>query len=173
MANNRERNMTMRRKLTTALLLSCISLSASAAGKLAFINPAIIIEKSPQSQAASKVLKEEFQQREVELRGVGKVIQELEGKYNTDSAIMSAAQKKKAEDEILQNKRKFQFDQKSLQEDLQSRRRVLLQEIQTSISTVIREYGKKHGYDFIFTEGVAFADDSVNITEEVLKELAK
>lgn len=165
--------MTIRRKLSTALLLSCISLSVSAAGKLAFINPAIILEQSPQALAASKTLKDEFQKREQALRDMGQTIQALEGKYQTDSAIMSPEQKKKAEDEILKNKRQFQFDQKSLQEDLQARRRVLLQELQTSISAVIREYGIKHGYDFIFTEGVAFAAESVDITEDVLKELAK
>lgn len=173
MANNERENMTIKNKILTTILLSSITLSVSAAGKLAFINPAIIIEKSPQSQSASKILKDEFQQRESDLRAMAKKIQGLEATYQTDGAIMSAEQKKKAEDEIIQGKRKFQFDQKSLQEDLQSRRRVLLQEIQTSISAVIRAYGKKQGYDFIFTEGVAYADDAVNITDEVLKELSK
>jgi outer membrane protein len=86
---------------------------------------------------------------------------------------MSAEKKKKAEGEILQGKRKFQFDQKSLQEDVQTRRRVLLQEIQNSISTVIRQFGKENGYDFIFTEGVAYADEAVDITDELLEELSK
>jgi outer membrane protein len=173
LANNEREKMTIKHKIVTTVLLSCITLSASAAGKLAFINPAVIIEKSPQSQSASKLLKEEFQQRESVLRAMATKIQGLEARYQTDGAIMSSDQKKKAEDEIIQSKRKFQFDQKSLQEDLQSRRRVLLKEIQVSISTVIRAYGKKQGYDFIFTEGVAYADEAVNITDEVLKELSK
>jgi outer membrane protein len=174
LANNLERNnMTIRQQLLIALVLSSVTLGASAAGKLAFINPAIIIQKSPQSEAASKILKEEFQQREADLRAMAKKIQGLESKYQTDSAIMSAEKKKKAEGEIIQGKRKFQFDQKSLQEDLQSRQRVLLQEITKSITTVIRKFGKKNGYDFIFTEGVAYADEAVDITDEVLKELSK
>jgi Skp family chaperone for outer membrane proteins len=45
--------------------------------------------------------------------------------------------------------------------------------MQKSISEVIRSYGENNGYDFIFTEGVAYASDSVNITDEILKELAK
>jgi len=165
--------MTIKQKLLTVLVLSSVTLGASAAGKLAFINPAIIIEKSPQSQAASKILQDEFKQRETDLRAMAKEIQGLESKYQTDGAIMSAEKKKKAEGEILQGKRKFQFDQKSLQEDVQARRRVLLQEIQKSISTVIRQFGKENEYDFIFTEGVAYADEAVDITDEVLKELSK
>jgi outer membrane protein len=165
--------MTIKQKLLTALVLSSVTFGASAAGKLGFINPAIIIEKSPQSQEASKLLKAEFQQRETSLREMGEKIQALESRYQTDSAIMSAENKKKAEDAIIQSKRQFQFDQKSLQEDVQSRRRILLQEIQKSISAVILKFGKENGYDFIFTEGVAYADDTVNVTSELLKELSK
>ncbi|MFT6372332.1 MAG: outer membrane protein [Gammaproteobacteria bacterium] len=165
--------MTIKQKLLTALVLSSVTFGASAAGKLGFINPAIIIEKSPQSQEASKLLKAEFLQRETDLRGMGEKIQALENRYQTDNAIMSAENKKKAEDAIIQSKRQFQFDQKSLQEDVQARRRILLQEIQKSISAVILKFGKENGYDFIFTEGVAYADETVNVTNELLKELSK
>jgi outer membrane protein len=148
-------------------------LSANAAGKSAYINPAVILEQSPQARAASKALENEFKQRELDLRTRAIKIQEMEKNYQNDSAIMSAEQKKKVESDIIQNKRKFQFDQQSVREDLQLRRKQLVQELQKSISDVIRSYGEKNGYDFIFTEGVAYASDSVDITDEILKELAK
>ncbi|MFT4650160.1 MAG: outer membrane protein [Polaribacter sp.] len=165
--------MTIKQKLLTVLVLSSVTLGASAAGKLAFINAAIVIEKSPQAQAASNVLRAEFEQRNTDLNAMLEKLQGLEKKYQTDGAIMSAEQKRKAEGEIVQSKRKFKFDQKSLQDDLQSRERALMQEIQLSISVVIREFGKKNGYDFIFTDGVAYVDEAVNITDEILIELAK
>jgi outer membrane protein len=155
------------------LLLCFVVLSANAAGKSAFINPAIILEQAPQARAASKALENEFKQLEADLRSRAIKIQEMEKNYQKDSAIMSAAQKKKIEGEIIQKKRQFQFDQQSVKEDLQLRRKQLIQEMQKTISDVIRSYGEKNGYDFIFTEGVAYASDSVNITEEILKELAK
>ena len=37
----------------------------------------------------------------------------MEKTYQTDGAIMSADQKKKAEENIIQNKRRFQFEQQS------------------------------------------------------------
>jgi len=148
-------------------------LSANAAGKSAYINPAVILEQSPQARAASQALENEFKQQELDLRTRAIKIQEMEKNYQNDSAIMSAEQKKKVEADIIQNKRKFQFDQQSVREDLQLRRKQLVQELQKSISDVIRSYGEKNGYDFIFTEGVAYASDSVNITDEILKELAK
>ena len=104
---------------------------------------------------------------------MAKKIQEAEKRYQTDSAIMTAELKKKAEDEIIQDKRKFQFDQQSMREDVQNRRRQLVQELQKSISGVIKQYGKDNGYDFIFTEGVAYASDKVDITDKILELLKK
>jgi outer membrane protein len=155
------------------LLLCFVVLNVNAAGKFAFINPAIILDQAPQARAASKALENEFKGLEADLRSRAIKIQEMEKNYQKDSAIMSAAQKKKIEGEIIQKKRQFQFDQQSVKEDLQLRRKQLIQEMQKTISDVIRSYGEKNGYDFIFTEGVAYASDSVNITEEILKELAK
>ena len=155
------------------MLLCFTVLSVNAAGKSAFINPNVIIEQAPQAVAASKALEQEFSQRDNNLRSAAASIQELEKSYQNDSAIMSAEQKKKMEDQIVQLKRKFQFDQQSVNQDLQKRRQQVLQELQKTISIVIRKYGEEQGYDFIFTEGVAYASEEVDITDEILKELAK
>ena len=155
------------------MLLCFAVLSVNAAGKSAFINPNVIIEQAPQAVAASKALEQEFSQRDNNLRSAAASIQELEKSYQNDSAIMSADQKKKVEDQIVQLKRKFQFDQQSVNQDLQKRRQQVLQELQKTISIVIRKYGEEQGYDFIFTEGVAYASEEVDITDEILKELAK
>lgn len=157
----------------TPLLLCFVALTANGAGKSAFINPSTIIEQAPQAIAASKALEQEFSQRDNELRAAALNIQELEKSYQNDSAIMSVDQRKKMEDEIIQKKRKFQFDQQSVNQDLQKRRQQVLQGLQKTISIVIRKYGKDNGYDFIFTEGVAYASEEVDITDEILKELAK
>jgi len=163
----------MKSRIITLLIISLISLGANAADKLAFINPAVLMEKSPQAVDAANKMKDEFKDREATLREQVAAIQTMEKNYKNDSAIMSGDQRKKAEDSIIQSKRKFQFDQQSLKEDVQKRRAQLIQTIQKDISAVIQAYGKKNGYDFIFTDGVAFASDAVNITDDILKELQK
>lgn len=163
----------MKLKLTSILILTFISLAASAAGKSAYINPAKIMDQSPQAKNAALTLQNEFSEREQKLREMVQTINTMEQNYKKDSAIMSADQRKKVENEIIQQKRQFQFDQKTLQDDVQKRRNQLIQEVQKTISGVIRKYGSANGYDFIFTEGVAYASDSVNITDEILKELEK
>lgn len=161
-------------KLTTFILLAVLSFNLNAAGKSAFINSKVLLEKSPQAIAANTELQKQFGEREQTLRNLAQSIQEMEQTYKSDSAVMSDEQKKKAEDNIIQNKRRFQFEQQSLKEDLQTKQRELLQQVQVSIKTVIQAYGKQQGYDFIFTDSsIAYASDAVNITDEILEELKK
>jgi Skp family chaperone for outer membrane proteins len=161
-------------KLTTLLFLTLLSMSVQADGKFAFINAKLLLEQSPQAVAANAQLKEEFGEREQSLRKLAQGIQQMEKTYQPDGAIMSSDQKKKAEDNIIQNKRRFQFEQQSLKEDLQNKQRELLQVVQLALKNVIQAYGTQNGYDFIFTDAsIAFGSDSVNITQEILKELQK
>jgi len=161
-------------KLTTLILLALFSINLNAAGKSAYINSKVLLEKSPQAIAANERLQKQFGDRDQSLRKLAADIQKMEKTFKTDSAIMSDEQKKKAEDNIIQNKRRFQFEQQSLKEDLQARQRELLQQLQASIREVIQAYGKANGYDFIFTDAsIAYASDAVDITDEIIKELEK
>lgn len=161
-------------KFTAFILLALVSLGLNAAGKTAFINSKVLLEQSPQAVSANAELQKQFGEREQSLRKLAQEIQQMEKTYKTDSAVMSDEQKKKAEDNIIQNKRRFQFEQQSLKEDLQSKQRELLQKVQVSIKSVIQEYGSKNGYDFIFTDAsIAYASDAVNITDKILEELKK
>lgn len=159
-------------RLTTFVLLALLSFNLSAAGKSAYISVKMLMEKSPQAIAANTQLKAQFGEREQGLLDLRNSIQQMEQTYQKDSAIMSAEQKKKAEDNIVQNKRRFQFEQQSLKEDLESTRRELLQKLQVEISAVIRQYGKDNGYDFIFSDSsLVFASDAVDITDDILQQL--
>lgn len=161
-------------KFTAFILLALVSVGLNAAGKTAFINSQVLLEQSPQAVEANAELQKQFGDREQSLRKLAQEIQQMEKTYKTDSAVMSDEQKKKAEDNIIQNKRRFQFEQQSLKEDLQAKQRELLQKVQVSIKAVIQDYGSKNGYDFIFTDGsIAYASDAVNITDEILEELKK
>ena len=161
-------------KLTTLILLTLFSINLHAAGKSAFINSKVLLENSPQAIAANEKLQKQFGDRDQSLRKLAQEIQQMEKTFQNDSAIMSGEQKKKAEENIIQNKRRFQFEQQSLKDDLQAEQRELLKGLQVSIKKVIQAYGKTHGYDFIFTDAsIAYASDAVNITADILKELGK
>jgi len=157
----------------TILILAAFSFQVQAEIKSAFINPAIILSKAPQAIEASKQMEKDFKAKEQTLRELALSIQKLEKDYQKDAAIMSDDQKKKMESEILDKKRKLRFDQKTIQEDLTLRRNQEIKKLQKKITEVIKIYAEKNGYDFIFSEGVAFASKKVDITDQILKELSK
>ena len=163
-------------KTSTSLLLLSIALlsfNVQAELKAAFINSALILRDAPQAISAVEKMKKEFQGRENDLRALAEETQKQEDNLNKDGAIMSADQRKKIESEIMEKKRKIRFDAQSLKEDVDLRRKQEIQNLRTSITAVINQYAKDHKYDLIFTEGVAYAAEKVDITEEILKELSK
>ena len=110
--------------------------------------------------------------REQELRVKAEKIKKQEADLLKDGAIMSADQQAKAQKDINEQKRQLSVDAQSLKEDVDLRRKQEIQKLRTSISSVIRSYSEKNGYDFVFTEGVAFASDKVDITDDIIKELS-
>ena len=161
-------------KLTTFLVLTLLSFSLNAAGKTAYINSKELLEQSPQASAVKAKMQEQFGARENELRNLLKSIQEMEQTYQNDNAIMSAEQKQKAQDNIAQNKRRFQFEQQALKQDFQTRQRELLREMEGEIRAVIQAYGEQQGYDYIFTDAsVAYVNEANDITAKILEELKK
>ena len=162
-------------KTTTLLLLSfaLLSFNAQAELKAGFINSALILQQAPQAIKAVEKMKKEFTGREQELRSLAQETQTQEENLNKDGAIMSTEQKKRIQDEIIQKKRKIQFDAQSLKEDVDLRRKQEIQALRLSITSVINKYAKEHNFDLIFTEGVAYADEKVDITDEILQELSK
>jgi len=163
-------------KTSTPLLLlsfALLSFNVQAELKAGFINSALILQQAPQAISAVEKMKKEFQGRESELRALAEQTQAQEDNLNKDGAIMSAEQRKKIESEIMEKKRKIRFDAQSLKEDVDLRRKQEIQGLRTSITTVINKYAVDHKFDLIFTEGVAYAAEKVDITDEILKELSK
>ncbi len=158
---------------TLILTLSLLSTPGYAELKAAFINSAIILRDAPQAKAASDAMLAEFKDREQKLREEDEELKQAAANWQKDSAIMSADQKKKKEEELIEKQRKLRFDAQSLKEDVDLRRKQEIQKLRESITGVINDYAKKNGYDLIFTEGVAYADEQVDITDEILDVLKK
>ena len=156
---------------TVIILLSLLATTAQAELKAAFINSAIILQQAPQAKEAAEAMQKEFKDREQELRAREAELKKDAENWQKDSAIMSDDQKRKKQEELVEKERKLRFDAQSLKEDVDLRRKQEIQKLRVSISKVINDYAKKNGYDLVFTEGVAYADDKVNITDEILKEL--
>lgn len=139
--------------------------------KIGFVNPLKILEEAPQAEAARSDLEKEFEPRKDELIAEQKKVQGLEERLNRDGAIMSDAERRKLEREILTRKRDLRRAQNEFREDLNLRRNDELANLQRQVMDVIRRVAEQEHFDLIVGEGVIYAADSIDITDKVMARL--
>ena len=160
--------------LAASLALPAWVVEAAAAKdelKIGFVDGTRLSQEAPQAKAASDRLAKEFEPRKNEIVKAQDQMRESEDRFAKDSAFMSAADKQKKERELTAAQRELRTKQNEFQEDLTIRRNEELAKVMDTLRSAIQEYGKAEGYDLILFEGVSYASDRVNLTDEILKKL--
>ncbi|RTZ75797.1 MAG: OmpH family outer membrane protein [Gammaproteobacteria bacterium] len=147
--------------------------SAMAATKVGYVEVAKVLQASPQVKAIKERIRREFAKRDDQLVAEQKKLKKLKEKLARDAAIMSEAESKRLERDIIARTRKLKNAQSEFQEDLALRQNEELVKLRKVISEVVIKVAKRGGYDMILESGVVWAADKVNITNQVIKELKK
>ena len=157
--------------LSFALAVGSTAVFAEA--NVAFVEVSRVLKEAPQVVAVREALKKEFARRDEELVAQQKQVKRLEEKLQRDGAIMSEAESKRLERDIISRSRKLKNEQAAFQEDLSLRQNEELGKLRKVIAEVIGDVAKQEKLDLVFESGVVFASDQVNITDKVLKELGR
>lgn len=166
-------------KLTSAKLILLLGLMLSAALvqaqdiKIGAVNAVRILENSPQAEAARDKIQREFAPRDRELIEQQKKLKSMEDKLSKDGAIMSEAERANLERDIVQLKRDIKRSQDEFRDDLNFRRNEEFGEIQKTILQAIQKVAKERGYDIVLGEGVIYASQKVDISDQVIEYLKK
>ena len=139
--------------------------------KVGVVDIARVLEQSPQAEVARKKLQDEFSPREKKLVAEQNKIRKMEEQLVRDGAIMSASERSKLERNVVSMKRDAKRNQDEFREDLNFKRTEILESLQRKLITTIQKHAKDNGYDILLAEGVIYANDSINITEEILAKL--
>lgn len=161
--------------LFSLLALSLVTMSGAvlAASKIAYVEVGKVLQDSPQVKAVKEKIRKEFSKRDDQLVAEQKKLKKLKEKLKRDGSIMSEAEVKRLERDIIARTRKLKNAQSEFQEDLALRQNEELAKLRKAIAEVIVKVAKKGGYDLVLESGVVWANDKVNITKQVLKELKK
>ena len=146
-------------------------LSVFADTKIGFVNMTRIEEEAPQLEALRKKFEREFSPREKELVAAQRDLKALEDQLDRDSATLDDAQRTKMEREILSKRRDLKRATDEFREDLTIRRNEELANLNHQVGDVIRDLARAEKFDLIFTAGVVYASDRVDVTGEVLEQL--
>ncbi|WP_245831991.1 OmpH family outer membrane protein [Solemya velesiana gill symbiont] len=132
-----------------------------------------LLAKSPQNNAASKKLDAEFKSRNNDLVGKQKKLKTLEEKLERDSAVMSADEAKRLEQDIRSRKRQLKNSRDEFREDLNLRRSEETNKLLKYISEVINQVAEERKLDLVLSNvpGVVYASKRLDITEDVLDKL--
>lgn len=139
--------------------------------KIGFVNVAKVLEKAPQAAKAKSRLETEFSPRDKALVSQTKEIKALEERLNRDAAIMSEEERRRLEKDIIDKKRDAARAQQEFSEDFNMRRNEELGNLQKRIVEAVRALAKEESFDLLLTDGVIYANDSIDVTGRVQQKL--
>ena len=139
--------------------------------KIAIVKADVLLNTAPQYQLAVADLSKEFEPQKREMDKIRKELISMEGRLSKDAMVLSNGQKTELERNILIKRREFKRIQEDSQELLTIRRNEELKKLQVVINEAINEVGKRDKFDLILYDGIAYADDRIDITGKVLEVL--
>lgn len=161
-------------KLASAVIALVLTSAVYAEGvKLGVVNVALLLEQAPQAKSATTALEKEFSPQQTELKNLASKLEKQQANYQKNRAAMSDTQKNAKEREISMLTREIQRRRNDVQELLNLRRNEELAKLQNVVNEAIKAIGKKQGFDLILYEGIAYTNDRIDITSNVLNHLKK
>jgi outer membrane protein len=160
-----------RKSLLIAALLAGVCSTAHAELKIGVVSVPQLIEESPQAKGAMQALQDEFMPRRREIETQQKELKAREERLTRDSAVMSEAERTKAEKDLRDGQRDLARRQNEYVEDLNVRRNEELGKLQRTLLQEVQTYARAQGFDLVIGDGVLFAKDGINITSAVLSNL--
>lgn len=140
--------------------------------KVGYVNVVKVIEKAPQGDAALKKLESEFGPRDRALRATNNKIQKLEDELDKNELVLKDSERREKEKQVRDLRRKLKRETQEFREDYSVRRNEELRTLEKIVHKVIVEIAKNERYQLIVHQGVVYADNQIDITEKVLKNLS-
>ena len=165
----------MKRTSVLALVFGAfvmLSTGAHAATNIAVINAAQLVTSSPQFKKAEEAMRKEFEARAKKIEADVKELAADIEKFKRDADIMSGSDRAKKEKDLNTRRIDQGYAERKFKEDFAARRQELFNDVLADITKVIKQVAKEGKYDVVLQDPV-YADESIDITETVLKRLQK
>jgi outer membrane protein len=162
---------TFNRSIAFLALCLCATLVSGTAGaetKMGYVNFQKLLEDAPQTKAAMQALENEFAPRRRELLTMQNDLKARDEKFQKENAVMSEADRVKAEKQLRDQQREFSRKAGEFQDDASTRRNEEIGKVQRYLVTEIQGYATAQGYDLVLGDGVFFAKGPLDITANVL-----
>lgn len=166
---------TFNRSISILILSLCGLLTAqlaSAEAKMGVVNFQKLLEDAPQTKTALAALENEFAPRRRELLTLQNDLKARDEKLQREGAVMSEADRAKAEKTLRDQQREFSRKAGEFQDDASTRRNEEIGKVQRYLVQEIQIYAAAQSFDLVLGEGVFYAKPPYDITANVLAVLA-
>jgi outer membrane protein len=158
--------------LAVALAAAGGTAQAQAAGlRIAVVNYGVLLQNSPQAQAAVASLRAEFAPKQRTLQSEANSLKAKEDTLKKNEATMTQDQRDQAELDLRERYQDLARKQSEIQDDVNTRRNEIMSELQKTLVQVVQSYAKQQRYDLVLADGVIYADQALDITPAILTAL--
>jgi outer membrane protein len=148
-----------------------VAAQTTGALKIGWVNVARLIQESPQARAIQKALEEEFSPRQRELVAKQNELKERQAKLQKDLEVMGAEERRNAESAFRNDERDLGRRQNEFLEDFNVRRNEEIGKLQRELLKEVQAFAKERGYDLIVGEGVLYAGQGIEVTQQIVEAL--
>jgi len=150
---------------------SHFSLAADVA-KIGVIDFQKVLETSTAGKFIQSELKKENEKMAADLQQKGQEIEQLGKRLERESMVMSKEMREEKEREQRIKVNDFKTLQKKYRTELQKLQVQLMEQLQSDVTAITQEIGKKEGYLLIMDKrGVVYAPTSVDLSDTLIQQL--
>lgn len=151
--------------------------SATSAGvKIAYVNPAAILQNAPGRAEAEAMLQKELTGAQEQIKRMSDSLTTLVSDYQKLQSTLTAAQRETRERGLRTRQEEFQKRQQALEEQFGQRQQSVMNPIMEHVRKAIEDIRAEEGYAFILSHEpgnspIIAADKNLDITERVVARL--
>jgi outer membrane protein len=141
--------------------------SAQAPLKIGVINVGRLLENSPQAEAVTKKLSDEFAPRQRDIQAAQTRLQQQQDRFQKDAPVMGEEERLNLERQIRDGQRDLQRTQNEYLEDLNARRNEEVGKLQRDVLLKVQDYASAQKFDLVLGDAI-YVSKALDITDQVL-----
>lgn len=142
---------------------------------IAYVNSDTLLKNYDFFNDMAGGLEEKRKKLEAEFTNRAKGLETEIANFQRTAQSMTMNQARAAEEDLMKKQQNLQRYQESLSQDLMMEESKINNELYDKVATYLKDYGQKNNFQLVLTytkgSGVLYANDSLNITQDVIEGL--
>jgi len=148
--------------------------AAQSSIKIAVIDVNRIMTDSQRGKAVLAGIEKMQAERSAQLKAMNEELTEMQKRFQEGRLSLAEDKLAELQGQIEEKDRLFKRAREDAERDIQKRRADEIEKVESAVFPIINTLGKEGGYTLIFNKfqsGLVYAEDTVDITNEVIKRL--